>query len=85
MLILTDINASVTCEPGADLRLVLGMERGDREDILGEICPSTGETSFERHYNTGLLFGAGSVLFSEMIGERLVIGIWAQGYLVPVE
>jgi hypothetical protein len=84
VLVLTDTQGYSACTAGTNelVELDNGSAQGFVRSILTLVCPSTGVASFDRHYNTGLLFGAGSEVSLTLDGGSNVF-MYAQGYLVP--
>lgn len=87
VFVLTDIHGSPICTPGESVLYILLQNVAGSQvfrDRKASTCPGTGDGSNERHYSTGLLFGAGSRLVAAMspTSDHFLMG---EGYLVPVE
>lgn len=87
VFVLTDMHGSPICDPGTSLLYILLQDVGGGRvfrDRKASTCPSTGDGSNERHYSTGLLFGAGSRLVAAM-SPTVDHFLQGEGYLVPVD
>jgi hypothetical protein len=85
VFVLTDMHGSPICTPGTNLLYILFQDVGGGQvfrDRKSSACPGTGDGSNERHYSTGLLFGAGSRLVAAIspTTDHFLLG---EGYLVP--
>lgn len=86
LFVLTDITGSSACPAGASIALIVYQFvapslRG--RDVLQAECSDFG-AYFERHYTTGLLFGAKSeIVFVGLSHVSHLVNI--QGYLVPAD
>ncbi len=87
LFVLTDITGSTSCNVGTTPSYAIIQFNAPTaifRAALDTICPDTGTIHLERHYETGMVFGAGAQII--LMGMDDLRGFAdLQGYLVPAD